>query len=351
MHNLRKNTAILLVLSCLFLASCAIKRSVQIDLLKPAPATFPNYTHVAITNRSTLDSLSFLKVYPNNLLTSRFPQIPNILGNDVLSSFYDKMSQFPRIKLSEINPLPLAPRAAYKPLVISDIQLKELAEKYPNLDAILSLEGLKYEIYTYGNVYKDQILLSNGKVLDIPIFNSNYTYKIYTYWRLYDLKNQTIAFEKDFNQEMPFYYDGYSQYDGKGYGNNEQAWQRAALYTGSSFATSYVPYWETFKRDIYQGENQRLLAIADNAELGKWLEAAEGWETYLAKQNPGKSERARIYYNLSVAFEVLGEVSYARELCENAYKLTNKKFYLERAAELKRREADVEMLNIQFYGK
>lgn len=351
MQNRFKYIGILILFVSIGMQSCAIKRTMNIDLLKPAPETFPTYTNVAITNRSTTDSASFYRMYPNNLLTSRFPSIPNILGNDVLSAFYDKMSQFPRVKLSEINPLPLAPRSAYKPIALTESDLIKLAEENPKLDAILSLEGLKYEIYSYGNVYKDQILLTNGKAIDIPIFNSNYSYKIYTYWRLYDLKKKTIAMEKDFNAEMPFYYDGYSMYDGKGYGNGEQSFQRAALYTGDKFASSYLPFWETFKREIFQGENQTLLAASDVAELGKWLDAAEQWETYLAKKKPGKAEKARIYYNLSVAYEVLGKVTYARELCENAYKLTNKKFYLVRAAELKRREADVELLNIQFYGK
>ncbi len=338
-------------LTLLLLPSCAIKRTITVDQLKPAKNTFPAYEYVATTNRSLLDSASFYKVYPPNLLTSKFREIPNFIGNDVLNSFYDEMQGLQRIRLSEIKPLPTTYRTQYIPSALDTQVLANIHAENPALQAILVLEGVKYEIYTYGNVYKDQLLLSNGKYLDIPVFNSNHSYRILTFWRMYDLASRKVVMEKDFSEEMPFYYDGYSRQDGKGYGENEQGWQRAASYTGKAFAKTFLPTWQTVEREIFQGESQVLLSTADLAELGKWLEAAEKWEIYLHKNKPGKREKARIYYNLSVAYEVLDMLAYARELCEKAYELTQNGKYLDRAAQLKIREKEVELLNKQFYGK
>lgn len=333
-------------------AACAVKKTVVVDILKPARETFPSYTNVAITDRSKLDSLSFNTVYPSNLLTSRFRAIPNFLGSDVLSSFYDGMENFQRVRLSEINPLPIVPRAKdYKAPALDTLTLKRIASENPSLEALLTLDGLKYEIYTDGNVYRDQLLLSSGKAIDIPIFSSEYSYKVFTFWRLYDLKTRSVVMERSFSEELPFYYDGYSMYDKKGYGNNEQGWQRAAAYTGLRFADTYIPSWEAQERYLFPGDTQQLLEASDNAELGRWLDAAEKWELYKSQHRLSKGNKAKVNYNLAVAYEVLGKVTYARELCEEAYALTNNKFYLDYARKLKIREADIELLDKQFTGQ
>lgn len=339
------------LLMALFISACAVKKTVVVDILKPARETFPSYREVAITDRSTLDSASFGNVYPSNLLTSKFRDIPNFLGTDVLSSFYDGLQAFPRIRLSEIEPLPVVPRKDYKAPALGKAELDQVAAAHPGLEALLALDGLRYEIYTDGNVYRDQLLLTNGKAIDIPIFSSGYSYKVFTFWRLYDLKAGTVVMEKTFSEELPFYYDGYSMYDKKGYGTNEQGWQRAAAYTGARFASMYIPSWETQERNLFPGDTQEMLEAADDADLGRWLDAAEKWELYKNGHPLSKARKARVNYNLAVAYEVLGKITYARELCEEAYALTNNKWYLEYARKLKQREAETELLDKQFGGQ
>lgn len=336
----------------LLTSACAVKKPVVVDILRPAPQTFPPYTNVAITDRSKLDSVSLKSVYPSNLLTSKFPAIPNFLGTDILSSFYDGIANFPRVRLSEINPLPSVTRKDFKAPALEKSAIEEIAAANPGLEALLTLDGVKYEIYTDGSVYRDQLLLSNGKTIDIPIFSSSYSYKIYTHWRMYDLKTGDVVMERSFSDEMPFYYDGYSMYDRKGYGSKgEQGWQRAAAYTGGRFAAQFIPSWEAQERYIFPGDTQAMLEAADNADLGRWLDAAEKWELYKNRHKLSKSRHAQVNYNLAVAYEVLGKISYARELCEEAYALTNNKSYLEYARKLKIREAETELLDKQFSGQ
>lgn len=82
------------------------------------------------------------------------------------------------------------------------------------------------------------------------------------------------------------------------------------------------------------------------AEVGAWNDAINKWEEGIIKAEKEK-DKARMAYNIAVAYEVLGDLDKALEAAQNAYSKYNSKEARNYAQQIQSRMRDEEKVDQQ----
>lgn len=300
---MRKGIVFLLVVS--LSAACTSKR-LGVQVLKPAEVTLPRTVHkVGVIDRSFLAGATPV-VYVNEQLTDRFPGLPRVGREKTVEGFFVEFSAFKRFKTVRLTSSEKRDSNSTAVPKLTDDQLRKWVTD-EGLDALVSLEGYKVKISTDGNIYSSIYYDTLGVPYTVPRFQSRRAIRIIAFWRVYNLKEKSIANERTLETELIFSSNGYSP--DESYRNLPEklgSVENTSQVAGMKYAKTMLPFWQNSERMIYLGQTNAWLEAADSAELGNWASAAEQWKR-LYEKSPFPIFKRQAVFNLFTAYEVLGD--------------------------------------------
>lgn len=284
---------------------CTTKR-LAVQVLKSAEITLPrDVVRVGVANRTNLAWLSDPPVYEKGIKTSRFRDLKQVGPKKVVEGFIVELGGFNRFVTVPVNTPEVVDSNATQ-IFSAKTDVLETIKKDYNVDVLVSLEDYKVDLLTEGNIYSNAYYDGFGNTIIVPRFQGRRTIKVTAFWRVYNMKNFTVSFERSVETVLAFASNGY---------NSDESYRRLPEQNGSventsqiagiDFAKMYVPYWQDTERMIYVGQSNKWLDAADSAEVGNWASAAEQWKLLSKKAGLPIIQKQAIF-NLYTAYEVLG---------------------------------------------
>lgn len=295
------------------LSSCTNTLYTSIEVLKPARVTFPKSVNsVLIVNNAPIQ--------PENLghkteLFNQNPQNPAIktdsLGIFCVSSFAETLAEkdfFNRVETSPINQNNLDFKLSPQPMTME--KATELCKNY-NTDAVISL---------------NRILVND---LQAELFNeTKNTYisfleaKYDLHWTIYVPENtrmgsittrDTLYWESEaFNRKKAI----------AGLPDRQNALIDGAILSGESSVNHFIPKWEKVDRYFFNFNSGMYKKGIDKIYYQSWEDAIQIFDSlYLITRNDYK--KMKLANNLSVLYEMKGQIDKAIEFAESALTIVN----------------------------
>ncbi len=148
---------------------------------------------------------------------------------------------------------------------------------------------------------------------------------LHAVWRVYDGETQTLLDEYDYESE----YSSWIEY-------------HEVIY---KYACRIMPHWEWTKRDYYTAGSQKMANAAARIELSDWTGAGVFWNEVAHDTTSIKLQR-RGCFNLSLYYELAGDMDNAEKWITKAEKLGDKEAIIY-AAIIRRRKTEAVKLNEQ----
>jgi len=292
-------------------------------MLRPAEITLPESAlRVGVVDRTQLAWAAPISVFENGTKTARFRDIKSIGPKKTIEGFIVELSGFKRFVTVPVStPEKVDSLATQVPKASQEVL--DGLEVDSSLDILVSLEGYRAEISTDGNIYTSVYYDGFGNPFTVPSFQNRRTIKIVAFWRIYDLKKNTVQEERNVETELTFSSNGYNP--DESYRNLPEqigSVENTSQVAGIDYAKKFVPFWGNTERMIYLGQSNAWLDAADSAEVGNWASAAEQW-TVLSKKTALPVIQRQAVFNLFTAYEVLGnfdEAEYWAKQGQKKYK-------------------------------
>lgn len=204
-------------------------------------------------------------------------------------------------------------------------------------DAILSLEYLKSKVYTSFDKNSEYNIRSNSFENFVEA-EMKIAYE--ALFRVYDPENEKIAYRK-FLRDTIYWAD--ASYTIERLFNYftpvKQAFTETGIAIALDISDEISPVWRREKRSFFATGNQDMKEAAQKVNLEQWESAVEIWKE-IANQTKSKSLKSKAEYNISLAYEMLGDLESSVEWIIKSYETmyrTNTVNYMEI---LKRRQRE-----------
>lgn len=313
---------IVYIIVAFIVAACTTKK-IAVQVLRPAEVTMPrSVMRVGVVDRTYLAWAKESPIYENGYTTTRFNDLIQIVPQKITEGFIVELSGFKRFATIPIASPELVDTLS-KTVPKASQQMLDNIKKDSSLDALVSLEDFRVSISTDGNVYTEILYDAFGNAFTVPRFQGRRIIKITAFWRVYNVRDNTIAHERTIDTELAFSSNGYNPDDSyRRLPEQKGSVENTAQVAGIDYAKTWIPFWQGSERMIYLGQSNAWLDAADSAEVGNWASAADQWKI-LVKKSPFPVIQRQAVFNLFTAYEVLGnldESEYWAKLGQKKYK-------------------------------
>ena len=294
-----------LLLSALILAilsSCSSTKEMQVLVTRPAVFELPkDAKRIVLVNRSKGNALTILE----GILTGEIPGTDKVQSEQCMSGLQQTLNLNKNVEITRHNVRLSSERGSStsfgNPLDWNSVT--SLAKQY-NADLILVLEYFDTD-------YVVRDVIGNSATTNIYVRG---TATAKAGFRLYDPKKSTILYERTFSSSR-----NYTEFDQnrllalakliKG----TDAVNEVSFSTGQNFAKRLIKYdiWED--RLMIKGKNGSESSKAERYVLtNNWEKGVETWLNAYKNSN-SEEEKGNIAYNLTLGYEVLGNLQNAKK--------------------------------------
>lgn len=296
-----------IVLFAVLASSCTTMLYTSIDVLRPAVVTFDkDAKSLLILNNSVAQPSSY--GHTNELYGEKKKNVSvnvdslAIFSLSVLNEEFQENDFFSQtaLHLSSVNTsssflIGLPP--------VTDT-IKSLAKLY-NADVILSLDKIKV----------------NDRVVDFYQADANYFYAMLeaNYESVWSITYPKLNKTTTYNFKDTIYWDAESYQRKKALEalpNRYNALIDGALYVGQSTMKKLVPWWDKEDRYFFSTANKYMKQGLDSVYVKNWTSAIEIWEKGVI--NTKQTSKAKLLYNIAVAYEMSGNTTKAIEYCKKS---------------------------------
>lgn len=281
-----------------------------LDVLKPAEVSFPLQVKSVIVVDNTLKQ-------PHNIghtnidihgkrtnVTTVITDSASIFATTSLKDELKSISFFDKVDYSSVNQ---NPNGYYNPaLSLTDKKIKSICDLY-NVDAVIALNDISVVDTT------QQIYTQDG---------SYYCFmdaKVKTKWSIYvpQMKTSTVLFKDSFLWEN----NGFNLKSVlQNLPKREDALVDACILSGTNSAQRMIPRWEKVDRFFFGSKDKTMTAAMDSIKYQKWEKSIELWEK-LAEITKSYKLKYKIYHNIAVTYEILGNLDQAVAYSQKSLKI------------------------------
>lgn len=327
------------------LSSCTTLMYTSIDVLRPAKVTFDkSASKLLIINNSVIQSK--IVGHRNELLNEKVKNVT--VNTDSLAIFCLSVVKEEFLKNDFFNSTELTINSINTsgnfstPRTPKSDTLQALISEH-GADVVLSLDKIKVadRIVEYYNEESNSFY---------AMLEANFE-STWSVTNAKSLKSETYLFKDT------IYWDAESYQRKKalsGLPDRYNALIDGALYVGQSAMKKFVPWWDKEDRYFFVNQNKGIKQGMDSVFVKNWSAAIQIWEKALLKaSNP---EKAKLNHNISVAYEISGDLKKAIEYnlkASKAYESTtiiNFEHYFtikQYELQLQERNKEVQLINKQ----
>jgi len=338
--------SIVFLLFGIFLTACSGMLFTSIDVLRPAKVNFPeDVNHLLIVNNS------FPQPHTYGHITEMFDE-----SRETISIETDSLALFALASLSEA----MAEKEFFASIHLMHESIKKDSSfsdvTYPDRDYLIDLcrkEGAE------GIISLNRIIVNDkfGELYDMEEATYiAYLEAIYDYnWSVhFPDRNQIYSFAaKD-----TVYWESESYHRKRaidGLPDRRDALIDGALISGRRSVSKFIPYWEQADRYFFEFQDKKLKQGLDSVYLKNWDAAINIWTDLLEKTSQ-KSKKIKTAHNLSVLYEIKGDIQQAYDYSNQAidfymdimlFDYQSILFIVEQNESLRKRLAEMSLLNKQ----
>ncbi|MEO5641879.1 MAG: DUF6340 family protein [Bacteroidia bacterium] len=215
--------------------------------------------------------------------------------------------------------------------------------------ALVVLESFDSNNNFFSEVVQTTQRGANGENIQVPEYRSHNRVDVYCVWRIYDLKNKTVA--DQYTQESR------QQFDGAGatqavadsrLPNRRDMTSRAGVSAGVQYGHRISPQWIGVSREYYKKGSPVLKATAKLVKYNNWETATNNWDKEALSTDPKVAMRAS--YNMALASEKAGQLDLALQWANRAAQMGDKRA-MRYVQVLQQRQYDQKKLEEQMKGK
>ncbi|HPM09415.1 MAG: DUF6340 family protein [Paludibacter sp.] len=300
--------SIVIFLLGIFLTACSGMLFTSIDVLRPAKVNFPeDVNHLLIVNNSRPQPHTY------GHTTELFDE-----SNEAVSIETDSLALFSLASLSEA----MAEKEFFSSIHLMHESIKKDSSfsevTYPDRDYLVDLcrkEGAEGIISLNRIIVNDKLgeLYDMSQALYIAYLEAIYDYN----WSVhFPAKNQIYSFAaKD-----TVYWESESYYRERavnGLPDRRDALIDGALISGRRSVSKFIPYWEQSDRYFFKFQDKKLKQGFDSLYVKNWDAAIDIW-TDLLEKTSRKSKKIKTAHNLSVLYEIKGDIQQAYDYSNQA---------------------------------
>jgi hypothetical protein len=342
------------VLLSLGVSQCGM-RHVYINAMRPAEITFPSYVNTFLL----LDRTKFEKKAKNTiegLLTGELPGEDKAGLEEAMNSFQTTLRQSPRFQMvratESLNGNSLT--GAF-PDALAWGQIEELCKKY-NTDAVVAIEIFDTDFIVTSGKRRVKKTLSEKdekgvqKVIEVDEYFAEGIGNAQIGFRLYDPRAKTVADQQLFKHSKRWEAVGTSIADALvKLVQKSEATKYVGRQAGADYAFKISPMPVTLAREFYSKPKRapQLTAGSRRGDVNDWRGAAESWKRGYNVSPEKDKFKGRLAYNISVAYEVLGDLDSANIWASRSYVDHKNKKARMYTYTLEYRKREIEKLNEQ----
>lgn len=288
---------LIIAVTAVLLSSCTTMLYTSIDVLRPATVTFPLEVEDVVIVNNTLPQ-------PHELghITELFGEHPkkHIIDTDSLPLFHiASLAQamtakefFQSVKVQTISTN--KGDLFFNPSPPSDSTINILKQAHQS-KAIISLNRIMVndhvaEMYNQESGTFTAYIEAKYEMqwsIHFPELNKTFPLMI----------NDTVYWESESQVRLQAL---------KGLPVRRDALIDGAIITGERSLNRFIPYWEKEDRYFFNSNNKMLKAGIDSVYVRNWGAAIKQWNELLEKSK-NKQLKAKVAYNIAVAYEIMGE--------------------------------------------
>ncbi|OJV36641.1 MAG: hypothetical protein BGO29_16190 [Bacteroidales bacterium 36-12] len=294
---------VLIVLSGVFLSSCSSMLYTTIDVLRPAKVSFPeDIDNLLIVNNTVAQPSTY------GHKTESFNAKPKSVTIDTDSLVYFALASFSE-SVSErefFNSVDVIYESQnesndfYSVALPSSGKLSSLSKQY-GANAIVSLNRMIVNS-TLGEFYNEE------EASFIAYIEAQYEYN----WTI-SFPEKNHIFSLVTKDTVYWEIENYSRNNAlKSLPDRKIALIDGAIISGRKAVNQFIPYWEREDRYFFNLSDKTFKTGLDSIYVKNWESAITKWET-LIKSNTGPNKKAKLLHNLSVLYEITGDIKKAYE--------------------------------------
>ncbi len=282
--------------------SCATKREVTIEILKPPHRTFSQrIDSVAVVGYKKSWGYS----YRNNFFEPTKEELVFFAEEALRGAAYSLTESgiFDTIDVHFTTESP------------GSLSYRELCEKL-NVRALIILDNFYASSVIYVNTnYGHGYYVQN----DDATYTANQTFSVATRWEYYDyfadeeINTAYISKEEKWEAEDSDY-DTAAMKLPQPYEMSEVAFE-----AGNRAGERIIPSWKPVERKYFLSGEDSMDMAELKAVINNWEEAGEIWSQYTDHPDPGIAKHAT--YNMALYYEIMGELEKAYEMARISYKV------------------------------
>ena len=329
----------------LLLFSCAGTRGMNVEVMRAAQITVdPEIKNIAIVNRSVPTSKPTLE----STLSAEMPAQDKDLSEECLRGMVETLNTSSRFNTVRVEGTMNAPdeRSIAFGAPFSWTMVDSLCNAN-KVDALIVLEyfDTDFSVLNPGATAAatvGSVLNGGGGQVE-----ARGTATAHAGYRIYFPKTKSIIYEDRFDYKKTWTQQSTNPIDAVArLIKKNPALLEVSYETGSEFSMNIVPlyYWEY--RDMYKGKKGAMERGERQALARDWEGAIKTWTEVYETSTKGKI-RAKAAFNTALGFEVMGDLTKAREWVQKAYIEDGKDEALHYSDILEQRLREQEKLKIQ----
>jgi tetratricopeptide (TPR) repeat protein len=271
-----------------------------LDLLRPAEVTFaPGVRNVLIVNNTVVQpyNVGHLNLSTGAEETVEFDSAALFTNASLKESLEDK-EFFNSVRISQTNLNKTDNFEKISSLQKEDV--KFLCNLY-NADAVISLDHIQ-TLDEFGRYFVDYYIVN---ALDIKVIST---------WSVHYPDN-TASTHKQFTDEF-----SWESENAQNIPTRYNALVDACILTGSNVAERLIPRWEKQDRYFYTPNHPKMQQAMDSVVTRNWKSAISLWEEAINSTRKNNT-KFKAYNNISIAYEILGDINKALEFNQKAINL------------------------------
>lgn len=343
------NRIVIILVSAILLSSCSGMLYTTIDVLRPAKVSFPTeVNHLLIVNNAVPQP----KTYGHKTVLFNENQKSNTIDADslpvfALASFAESVLEKEFFSSVNLEHQTINKGDFFSVSLPETSQLKDLTEKY-GANGIIALNRILVHDQL-GEIYNQE----NASF--IAYLEARYEYN----WSIH-FPSKNHVFSLVTKDTVYWESESYSRQRAmNGLPDRRDALIDGALITGKRVVGQFIPYWEQADRYLFDMTDKIFKSGLDSVYVKNWNGAILIWEG-LMKSTRNQSKRSKIAHNLSVLYEINGDIKQAYDYSSKAletflnttiFDYRQVMFVVDQNGILKARLDELELLNKQLGEK